>query len=145
MSSVSARVRAAIAVLPALFLSACDDPVDTTVLAEYLRSKVPTERARAAGHQFYSCDLDEDRGVCEDCAVTIHDRESGGLNGYATHWYHDMKKDADGWKRSSTGERAHIKLQSEEATADAVATMLDDAKDWCGLRGESEFHVLKQE
>lgn len=144
MRRIARTIAAGLAATAALMLAGCNEG-DMSVMAEYLRSKVPVSRALAAGHMFYNCSLEGAGGTCEDCSVTVHARQAGGLVGNATHWLHEMEKGSDGWKRGTSGERGSAALMSAGTEAASSSALLDEGARWCAARGHGDFIVLKRQ
>ena len=128
-----------------LALTACGE--DYTEFDEMLRKGLPESRAVAVGYMFYDCNIDGERGICENCDILIHPGDNGGYRGTVTHWYHDMRKEDGRWVQAITGEGGRKRLRSDETGSGESNAMLDEAGKWCTARRDAkgEFVILKQE
>ena len=134
-------IRSLIACLP-LALADCGGD-DTGQMEAAVRKTVLHERALAAGFVFFSCKPDGDTAMCENCDMTVYEKD-GALIGYATHWSHKLRQTDGKWKVVVSGERGDQKYQAASADAASAKAMFGEGRTWCEARGKGTFEVLKQ-
>ena len=101
-------IRSLIACLP-LALAGCGGD-DTGQMEAAVRKTVLHERALAAGFVFFSCKPDGDTAMCENCDMTVYEKD-GALIGYATHWSHKLRQTDGKWKVVVSGEHNLLGVQ----------------------------------
>lgn len=127
-------------------------------------SASPLKREIAASDLFLGCkphpEKDRFDAICDVCNVDIYadkdlpfnadpdtDAPIVGVKGWATHFYHELKNDADTGapKIIVTGERATKSYATRALDGKAIQSLFDEANAWCQARESGEFRVLKNE
>jgi hypothetical protein len=150
------------AVLPACAVGGADGNWDAH--KDVALDVSPLVREIAASDTFLACKahprVDRFEAICDVCNVDFYpdkdlpfsadpdtDAPVIGVKGWATHFYHEIERNADddSLRVVVTGERASEKFETRELNANTVQALFDEANAWCQARGDGEFRVLRND